>query len=334
MSDNQDIQNQSNSLDNIPIVSTESNPTNVISTSTSASSASSTSATSSDPSTSTNKEESSYKTSLKERRLEKKLLAKAKRENKIKEKRKTRKINFSQPIIQGPTVTKINQPTILKEKTIINEPIIYNERNDSVYVKKSNIPYSGNGLFAKKLIKKGEYVATYSGQLVDEMEAKYINPCYIVNYENGKGYKLVGDNLDGDTGHFANSICTELWIRKINDFRKEFLMATTKNAKLLSQQLSLVDKETENMIEINNNLVKNAKFDLNTRKSYGKLRGKFDLIAIQDIQKDEEIFVSYGEGYWNTVFNWMAYGPFIKPDAVLERDNRAKNREENKNKTK
>lgn len=265
---------------------------------------------------------------LAERRLKKKLLAKAKRENKITLDKK-KSLIFSKPIIKGPTRDKIIQPKILKEKTIINEPIIYNENNQNVYVKPSTVPSSGNGLFAKKFIKKGEYIATYSGQLVDENEAKYINPCYIVNYENGKGYKLVGDNIDGDTGHFANSICNEFWLKKMNDLKKEFYLLTFKGKnKILREKFLSVDKETEIITRINNNLIKNAKFDFNNRKIYGKLRGRFDLVATQDIEKDTEIFVSYGEGYWNTVFNWMAYGPFIKPQTVVERDNRAKSREE------
>lgn len=91
-----------------------------------------------------------------------------------------------------------------------------NDFNKRVYVKKSHIEGGGNGLFAVERIEKGETLCTYGGQLIDPAEAKYMNPMYIVNFELGKGFKLNGDNEDGDLGHYANAVHPENEIIKQN----------------------------------------------------------------------------------------------------------------------
>lgn len=62
------------------------------------------------------------------------------------------------------------------------------------------------GLFAKVKISKGSVVCTYGGALIDWQDAKYISPVYIANFENGKGFKIIGDDAAGDLGHYANAI--------------------------------------------------------------------------------------------------------------------------------
>ena len=81
-----------------------------------------------------------------------------------------------------------------------------NELNKKVYTAKSKIPNSGNGLFAKLNIDKGDVVCTYGGKLIAAADAKYTDPTYIASFEPGHGYKLVGDNEDGDMGHYANAV--------------------------------------------------------------------------------------------------------------------------------
>jgi SET domain-containing protein len=81
-----------------------------------------------------------------------------------------------------------------------------NPSNLKVFVAISKIPNSGNGLFAKETIPKGELICTYGGTFIDNADAHYTDPTYLVNFENGRGYKLIGDNLDGDLGHYANAV--------------------------------------------------------------------------------------------------------------------------------
>lgn len=71
---------------------------------------------------------------------------------------------------------------------------------------KSKIPKAGKGLFAVKDLKKGDIICYYSGKLIDSTDCKYHDPTYIVEFELGKGYKLIGDYLDKDPGLFANSV--------------------------------------------------------------------------------------------------------------------------------
>jgi len=57
---------------------------------------------------------------------------------------------------------------------------------------------SGFGIFSFKNIKKNDYICSLSGFLVDWTEAVYVDPTYIVSWQLGKGYKLVGDDLEGN----------------------------------------------------------------------------------------------------------------------------------------
>ena len=126
--------------------------------------------------------------------------------------------------------------------------------NTNVYTATSKIPKSGTCLFANVSIKKGDLICTYGGKLIDNAEAMYQNPTYTAAFENGKGYKLIGDNIDGDMGHYANSVHP------------------------------LSDK-----------IIQNARFDFKTKKYLEKFRGRFDVIAIKDINVNEEIIVKYGD---------------------------------------
>ena len=84
--------------------------------------------------------------------------------------------------------------------------VTVNEFCRKAYVKSSTIDGAGLGLFARQDIMKGDEICTFGGVLIDPQEAIYTDPTYMVNFENGRGFKLVGSNLRGDLGHFANSI--------------------------------------------------------------------------------------------------------------------------------
>lgn len=75
----------------------------------------------------------------------------------------------------------------------------------NVYAKESNIANGGQGLFLRHPLRRGEIICSYAGRLFDASEAKFRDPTYMVNFELGRGFKLDGDDVDGDLGHYANA---------------------------------------------------------------------------------------------------------------------------------
>lgn len=173
---------------------------------------------------------------------------------------KTEKDNDTSCTNTTPTMTSKNQNYT---------QIQYNGLNSLVFVQKSKIRNAGNGLFAKQGFCKGDLICTYGGHLVDIADAKYIHPMYIVNFENGRGFKLVGDNQDGDCGHYANAV-------------HPADPSITQNAKFC----------------INDDKV-----------YLPNQRGRFNIYAVKDIAINEEIIVNYGEGYWLTIQKWEQAPP-------------------------
>lgn len=172
----------------------------------------------------------------------------------------------------------------------VDKTVTMQVSNEKVFCDSSKIEGAGRGLFAKQAIKKGEVVCTYGGQLVDGADAAYMDPTFIVSWQPGKGFKLLGDDIDGDLGHFANSIHPD-----------------------------------------NQNIVQNAKFNLDTRHKkvleYG--RARFDIVAKTDIAEGEEIIVNYGAFYWAIVDDWTKKGSsMIKSQTCFDRDARANRRRE------
>ena len=49
---------------------------------------------------------------------------------------------------------------------------------------------AGTGIFASVNIKKGEYICSFGGALIDSAVAQYVDPTYILSYEIGRGFKL------------------------------------------------------------------------------------------------------------------------------------------------
>ena len=75
---------------------------------------------------------------------------------------------------------------------------IHSYLNMKVRVVTSSVQNAGKGLIAKDFIAKKDFICTYGGTLVDAADAPYASPIYMVNFENGRGPKLNGDDLDGD----------------------------------------------------------------------------------------------------------------------------------------
>lgn len=97
----------------------------------------------------------------------------------------------------------------VRVKNLINRA----DLNMKVKVQKSRIKGAGKGLIATEKIIKGSVVCTYAGKLVDAQDAKYISPTYVASFENGKGFKILGDDSEGDLGMYANAVhpeCSEV----------------------------------------------------------------------------------------------------------------------------
>lgn len=146
----------------------------------------------------------------------------------------------------------------------------------------------GSGLFALKNFKKGDEVALYEGLLIDSAEAQYLDPSYIVEFEKGRGMKLIGDAASGFKGIYANSV------HPLDSNLKQ-------NATF----------QVQNHVVLNNG----SKVLRSGDRAY------FPIVARQDIPAGEEIIVKYGVYYWKTLADHLT-GPRTKPQSVQDRDNR------------
>ena len=155
---------------------------------------------------------------------------------------------------------------------------------------------TGYGLFSNVNLLKNQHVCSFSGKLVDCADAKYMDPTYMFSWQLGKGFKLIADDLDGNLGHFANSVHPDTpFIEQNARINKKSLRKTKSNKYLLMKRI------------------------------------KIDIVASRDILKGEEIIIDYGSGYWNTMEHFVKSGIKIKPLSVQLRDERTKHRESNKN---
>ena len=162
-------------------------------------------------------------------------------------------------------------------------------KKTNVAVRPSNIVGGGKGLFAKIDMKRGQTICLYSGELIHACDAPYSDPTYLVNFENGRGYKLIGDDHTGDVGHYANAI-----------------------------------HPLNNEVEQNASFNFRGK-----RITNGGCRGVFRIVAKLDISEGDEIIVCYGSGYWLTMLKWSQAGGVAKKkkESTLRREERYKKRQ-------
>ena len=137
-------------------------------------------------------------------------------------------------------------------------------------VKLSNIPNSGNGLFAKKTFEKGEIISEYKGPIIgtkSNEDSMYDNETKMV--EINENYTILGR-------------CIAAYANDCVDYREG------------------VSKKDYDKWVINREFPKikgcnyNAKFKMKENKAF--------LVAKEQITPGEEIFLSYGFAYWNFFF--------------------------------
>lgn len=141
----------------------------------------------------------------------------------------------------------------------------------------------GNGVFATEDIKKGEYICEYGGDVVtnEEFHNKYNDNLYALNISHN--YLIIGHQVPKDSMKIG---------QLINDF------ATFDN-----EGTDIIEKYYFYKIKS----MKGANVDF---MRVGKF--KMLIVALRDIKKGEELFVSYGAGYWNSSCDSDLYRKFKK----------------------
>ena len=128
----------------------------------------------------------------------------------------------------------------------------------SLYVDKSTIPNSGNGLFTKKDFKKGQLICQFKGDLLDEDELSKID-------------------TTGPRGHYLIGLSNNMTLDVYN-----------------SKSLARYANDAEGF--------KKVRGRRNNSTIYSSKNGKSAYIAAtRDIKAGEEIFVSYGDEYWDNI---------------------------------
>ena len=231
-----------------------------------------------------------------------------------------------------------------------------NKDNQLVYPAPSRIPNAGNGLFAKQAIAKGSIICTYGGRLVDSCEAQYLDPTYTVAFELGRGFKLIGDNDDGDLGHFANAVQPNRASNQLtpglddgnnasndtvdSDNNSQEAMKhtivykrrkTNTDSQSSSTSITTTIPSQQEQQQSPTELTQNARFCLRHKHVLSShTRGRFHLIAVRDISAHEEVLVHYGDGYWHTMRRFWSCDCVLpsRPKCVVDREERSARRQQ------
>lgn len=142
---------------------------------------------------------------------------------------------------------------------------------DRLEVKKSIIPNAGNGLFSKKIIPKGTIVCEYSGSKMKKSDS------FALYCKNPKDY--------------LNHI--HPFIRDLND--DEVIVGNTnipKSGVFVNDAFCLRNIGQKDIKHYNNISRKNANVTTVV------LDDKLLYMSTKKIKKGEEIYTSYGAGYW------------------------------------
>jgi hypothetical protein len=135
------------------------------------------------------------------------------------------------------------------------------------YVSQSSIPNSGNGLFARKTIKKGAIIAEFKGKIVQKGDDDSEDSNSVVDFQDG--FVLVCDGTDV-AASFAN----------------DFIQFPTTRRKLMESLRSNTP-----FYSIHPNATRNSNIDLDTAHH------RAFLVASTKIRCGKEIFTHYGFNY-------------------------------------
>jgi hypothetical protein len=132
----------------------------------------------------------------------------------------------------------------------------------------------------------------------------------MVEFEGGKGLKLLGcvdstSQFQNSLGHLANSVHP---LNKLPHQNARFDVRRKFSIGWIDSKISTIDFFVGD-------------------------KGYFPLVACKDIVAGEEIIVKYGKIYWIKLNNWIK-NPTLKPQGIIDRDNRMRIREKSNNKRK
>lgn len=138
-----------------------------------------------------------------------------------------------------------------------------------VVISDSTVPFAGKGVFANKNFKKGEVLCYYGGKLIRNSDIfSYTDSKYVLSLD--KNFCVVGYDVPSPTA--------PLWVAQfMNDYEDIHIDDTDNVCSILMK----VDNYRESSLENENVYNENICFR-----------------ASRDIEKGEELFLSYGDSYW------------------------------------
>ena len=148
--------------------------------------------------------------------------------------------------------------------------------NKFLYCKQSTIPNAGLGVFAKCFIPRGTVICEYEGDIVDDESFEKASA-----YEKDRtigcsdGISIIGRGI----GAMINDIV---------DFREY-------------PENVLVDILYHNFMPVHEGKDHNCLFFHDPKRRFP------DVVAVKNIEKDQEIFVKYGNHYWERKFDEEFY---------------------------
>ena len=150
-----------------------------------------------------------------------------------------------------------------------------NVKDDGCFVSKSLIEGGGDGLFANKDFKKGDMISEYPSTNI------FINGS-IIGFKKGKCHKL-HPKLETQMGDWVNKVKTG----RICLYNIDNLPTNERFRGFKANDFAYKENINREEYDENKNVLNNVFYD-----------DLFSLIALRDINKGEEIGVSYGFGYW------------------------------------
>ena len=197
------------------------------------------------------------------------------------------------------------------EKVIMfqNLPLVI----DNVYLSKSKI--SGNGIFAKRNLKKGQIITTYPNHIVIEKIPNTTNEiiCFPEKIINLYGIQ----NNSFDMNKFSSAL--EKYKMKLTDTIvcaaiPEVIDDTAYIGHIINDGINTSEYNSEKWSQISFNTYYNINSitDQNAKFVNFNYYSKF-IIALRDININEEIKVAYGVNYWKNILDGKNNVPIFTP---------------------
>jgi hypothetical protein len=166
-----------------------------------------------------------------------------------------------------------------------------------IVVKESNIKHAGLGVFAHKNIKKGQVICFYDGEDVP-MNDDAFDP-YTMAHPTLRGVCRKGFNkprINKGVGQFINDGAMLNW----NDDDITGLLTEDKLG--VKQDAIQLLKKKYNQYQTATDSKKNAAF----------IDDKFNITTTTNVKKNEEVYFTYGPGYWIDRLQKQSSNPYTK----------------------